>query len=120
MPGRGTRTKSSSQSITTGFATKNVTYEKNRMFALTLPFDDLDSELALELAALPAELAGCRRGGVVASADCDLCGFWDFGVVNFGALKRAISFFNSVFFACTPCKVSFVMSFSRTFLSNSF
>ena len=46
------------------------------------------------------------------SADCDLRGFWDFGVVNFGAFKRAISFFSSVFFACTPCKVSFVISFS--------
>ena len=89
-------------------------------FALTSPFDDLDSELALELAELAAELAACFRGGVVASADCDLRGFWDFGVANFGALKRAISFFSSVFFACTPCKVSLVISFSRTFLSNSF
>ena len=90
------------------------------IFALTSPLDDLDSELALELAELAAELAACFRGGVVASADCDLRGFWDFGVANFGALKRAISFLSSVFLDCTPCNVSFVISFSRIFLSNSF
>ena len=88
-------------------------------FALTSPFVDLDSDVALELAELAAELAA-RRGGVVASADCDLRGFWDFGVANFGALKRAISFLSSVFLDCTPCNVSFGISFSRIFLSNSF
>ena len=45
--------------------------EHFRAFNLELP----DSELALELAALPAELAAVR-GGVVASADCDLCGLY--------------------------------------------
>ena len=60
---------------------------------LLLPDVALD---ALELAELPAGLAALR-GGVVASADCDLRGFCDFGVPNFGALKRAISLFISAF-----------------------
>ena len=62
------------------------------IFALSLDFLIPASDDALELAELAAELAA-RGVSEVASAGCDLSGFWDFGVANFGALKRAISFF---------------------------
>ena len=90
-------------------------------FALPLLFWLLgSSDDALDPAELAAAELADRGVSGVASADCVLRGFCDFGIANLGALRRTTSSFNFVLSFWTEFSTSDVIAVSSESFSNFF